>query len=212
MNLALQVKNKLGFIDGSSVRSTTDEVLGKQWDHCSSIVLTWILNYVSEELYLGHVYSTLAFVVWKELKETYDKMPFLMGLDSVYQSVRTSLLTREVLPSVKEAFYVVSREESHRNSNNFSEKISNNPVGFAVKTSQSFDSKRKNVRPHNPNLKCSHCNKTGHTVERCYELVGYPSWMKSKSSGNKGGRVSNNVVVDTSETASSSTVNGLTNE
>ncbi|KAJ0753121.1 putative RNA-directed DNA polymerase [Helianthus annuus] len=275
MNLALQVKNKLGFIDGSCARSTTDEVLGKQWDRCNSIVLTWILNSVSEELYLGHVYSKLASVVWKELKETYDKvdgsvvfnlyqktnsfsqngmpvseyyhklncmwkqldqilslptctcdaskqfndfnhliklMQFLMGLDSVYQSVRTSLLTREVLPSVKEAFSVVSREESHRNSNNFSKKISNNPVGFAVKTSQSFDSKRKNVRPPNPNLKCSHCNKTGHTVERCYELVGYPSWMKSKTSGNKGGMVSNNVVVDTPETASSSTVNGLTNE
>ena len=36
--------------------------------------------------------------------------------------------------------------------------------------------------------------------------------MKSKTSGNKGGRVSNNVVVDASETTSSSTVNGLTNE
>ncbi|KAJ0800186.1 putative retrotransposon Copia-like protein [Helianthus annuus] len=74
MNLALQVKNKIGFIDGSCRRSTTDEVLGRQWDRCNSIVLTWILNSLSDELYLGHVYSKLASEVWRDLKETYDKV------------------------------------------------------------------------------------------------------------------------------------------
>ena len=25
-------------------------------------------------------------------------------------------------------------------------------------------------------LKCTHCNKTGHTKSRCFEIVGYPDW------------------------------------
>ncbi|KAM0048341.1 putative retrotransposon gag domain, retrotransposon Copia-like protein [Helianthus debilis subsp. tardiflorus] len=206
MYLALQVKNKIGFVDGSCLRSKTDEVLGRQWDRCNSIVLTWILNSVSEELYLGLVYSRIASDVWKDLKDTYDKidgsvvfnmykkinsftqngmpvseyyhklncmwkqldqllalsacsrdaskqfidfnhliklMQFLMGLDSSYQSVRTNLLTRETLPSVKDAFSVISREESHLHSKNIFDKTPNNPVGFSVKTGQVIDSRKK---------------------------------------------------------------------
>ncbi|GJZ50082.1 hypothetical protein Tco_0604272 [Tanacetum coccineum] len=41
-------------------------------------------------------------------------MQFLMALDDIYQPKRSSLLTREILPEVKDAFVMVVREESHR--------------------------------------------------------------------------------------------------
>ncbi|XP_026415225.1 uncharacterized protein LOC113310693 [Papaver somniferum] len=25
-------------------------------------------------------------------------------------------------------------------------------------------------------LKCTHCNQSGHTIDMCFELVGYPDW------------------------------------
>ncbi|XP_076917016.1 uncharacterized protein LOC143576925 [Bidens hawaiensis] len=172
MLLALQVKNKIGFIDKSCKRSTNNEILAKQWDMCNSVVFSWILNSVSDELYLGQVFSIFAFDVWEELKERYDKvdgsamfslyqkinsvnqncstvsdyyhrlntmwkqfdamvqlpscscnafgkfndfyhliklMQFLMGLDDTYQSVRTSLLTKDPLPTINIAFSIVSR-------------------------------------------------------------------------------------------------------
>ncbi|GJW18123.1 ribonuclease H-like domain-containing protein [Tanacetum coccineum] len=74
MLLALEGKNKIGFIDGSCKRSNTDEVLGKQWDRVNAIVLGWILNSISEELFLGQIFSKRAKHVWEELKETYDKV------------------------------------------------------------------------------------------------------------------------------------------
>ncbi|GKG58812.1 hypothetical protein Tco_0594582, partial [Tanacetum coccineum] len=40
---------------------------------------------------------------------------FLMGLDDVYQPIRSNIHTREPLPLVKTAFAVISGEESHRN-------------------------------------------------------------------------------------------------
>ncbi|GKE32197.1 ribonuclease H-like domain-containing protein, partial [Tanacetum coccineum] len=52
MLLALEGKNKTGFIDGSCRRSNTDEVLGRQWDRVNAVVLGWILNSISEELFL----------------------------------------------------------------------------------------------------------------------------------------------------------------
>ncbi|KAJ0587122.1 putative RNA-directed DNA polymerase [Helianthus annuus] len=251
MKLALEAKNKFGFIDGKCKKNTEDEVLSSQWDRCNSVVLSWLLNSVSEELYLGQVFSKLASDVWTDLKETYDKvdgsivydlykkincitqngssvseyyhklntmwkqfdavlqlpscscqaakdyndfstliklMQFLMGLDDVYHPVRTNLLTREPLPSVKVAFSIVSREESHRNSS-VGTKTQN--VSFVSKTGQNFEQKRKEVRGPNPNFKCTHCNKLGHTVDRCYELVGFPSGSKKKPGGQSGKSVSN---------------------
>ncbi|KAM0035657.1 putative transcription factor interactor and regulator CCHC(Zn) family [Helianthus debilis subsp. tardiflorus] len=92
----------------------------------------------------------------------------------------------------------------------FSDKTPNGAVGFAARANQSVDLKKKRVKTLNPNLKCSHCNNTGHTIEKCFELVGYPSWMKSKTSGNKGNMVSNNVTTDTTD--SSPVLSSLTSD
>ncbi|KAF5754617.1 putative RNA-directed DNA polymerase [Helianthus annuus] len=243
MKLALEAKNKFGFINGKCEKSTEDSVLASQWDRCNSVVLTWLLNSVSEELFLGQVFSSLASEVWEDLKETYDKidgsvvydlfkkinsisqngstvadyynrlttmwkqfdamlqlptcsckaakdyndftmliklMQFLMGLDDVYQPVRTNLLTRETFPSVKVAYSVVSREESHRLTSNGSK---GQNVSFVSKPNKSFESKKKttNQRGPNPNLKCTHCNMIGHTIDRCFELIGYPPNFRKRS-------------------------------
>ncbi|KAJ0936628.1 putative retrotransposon gag domain, retrotransposon Copia-like protein [Helianthus annuus] len=248
MKLALEAKNKFGFVNGKCERSTEDLVLASQWDRCNSVVLTWLLNSVSEELFLGQVFSSLASEVWEDLQETYDKidgsvvydlfkkincisqngstvadyynrlttmwkqfdamlklptcsckaakdyndfsmliklMQFLIGLDDVYQPVRTNLLTREVFPSVKVAFSVVSREESHRMSSSGSKGQS---VSFATKSNQSFESRRKTTNQRGPNssLKCTHRNMLGHTVDRCFELIGYPPNFKKRSNNVSG--------------------------
>ncbi|KAJ0557342.1 putative retrotransposon Copia-like protein [Helianthus annuus] len=60
MSLALRVKNKIGFIDGTIVKLDDNDILATQWDMCNSVVLTWKSNSVSKELYLGHVYSKSA--------------------------------------------------------------------------------------------------------------------------------------------------------
>ncbi|GJZ04322.1 ribonuclease H-like domain-containing protein [Tanacetum coccineum] len=130
-----QGKNKIGFIDGTCRKSMTDDVLAKQWDRVNAVVLGWILNSISEELFLGQIFSKKAKHVWKELKETYIRianclcaaasdfkkhnqllklMQFLMGLDDSYMSIRSSILSRETLPDVKIAYAIISSEESHR--------------------------------------------------------------------------------------------------
>ncbi|KAJ0454406.1 putative RNA-directed DNA polymerase [Helianthus annuus] len=129
-------------------------------------------------------------------------MQFLMGLDDVYQPVRTNLLTREVFPSVKVAFSVVSREESHRLSSSGSK---GQNVSFVSKSNQTIESKKRtsNQRGPNPNLKCTHCNMLGHTVERCFEIIGYPPGFKKKPN-NMSGKGKSNAVIGSSTVQSSS--------
>ncbi|KAJ0523146.1 putative RNA-directed DNA polymerase [Helianthus annuus] len=72
MKLALEAKNKYGFIDGKVEKSKDDEILAAQWDRCNSVVLTWLLNSISEELFLGQVFSKLASEVFENLKYFYE--------------------------------------------------------------------------------------------------------------------------------------------
>ncbi|GKE31552.1 ribonuclease H-like domain-containing protein [Tanacetum coccineum] len=194
MLLALEGKNKIGFINGSCKRSNTYEVLGKQWDRVNAIVLGWILNLISEELFLGQIFSIRAKHVWKELKETYDKvdgsimfslhnqintlkqngtyiadyyhklnalwkqydaMIELSKYDS-YMQIRSSILSREVLPNVRSVYAIISSEESHRFA-----------IGsVAEKSSQNF--KKQNVSNNNSVGKSS---SSGFTDEQMATLI-----------------------------------------
>ncbi|XP_076957127.1 uncharacterized protein LOC143632510 [Bidens hawaiensis] len=177
VKLALLVKNKTGFIDGNCVKFTANPILAKQWERCNCVVLSWILNSIIDELYIGQIFLKIASEVWTELKEAYNKVDgsvifnlhrqinyacqngssisdyyhklncmwrqyaklidlpkctcaaatdllnfnrriklkkFLMGLDDVYQPLRAQILSKESLSTVKNAFALISNEESHR--------------------------------------------------------------------------------------------------
>ncbi|GJU21523.1 ribonuclease H-like domain-containing protein [Tanacetum coccineum] len=76
IKLAINTRNKTGFLDGTCLKSTyaNSDPLSNQWERCNSIVLSWLLNSVSEDLFLGQIFSDNASEVWAELKETYDKL------------------------------------------------------------------------------------------------------------------------------------------
>ncbi|GKC26996.1 ribonuclease H-like domain-containing protein [Tanacetum coccineum] len=195
MLLALEGKNKTGFIDGSCRRSNTDEILGKQWDRVNAVVLGWILNSISEELFLGQIFSKRAKHVWYELKDTYDKfdalvqlprctchaaedfkkhnslmklMQFLMGLDDSYMQIRSNILSRDPLPDCE-------LSEGLNPSFVFNSSVNNR--SFTQRPPTSGNSSRPNNvnRPSGngnrrtsggPTLVCVHCGFNGHIIDR----------------------------------------------
>ncbi|GJZ13898.1 ribonuclease H-like domain-containing protein, partial [Tanacetum coccineum] len=270
LNAALQARNKYGFVDGSCLKESyaTSDVLSAQWDRCNAMGLTWIMNVVSQDVYIGLVYSENTVVVWKELRETYNKvdssvvynllqkinfvkhggssvadyyhrlnslwrefdaltklpkcicevkcscdaskelglhqqlmklMQFLMGLDDCYQPVRSFILTRDPLPEVKDAYNVISREESHRgvpasfggteskpNATSFVAKtFNNNKKQFNNYSNNFTKGSSSNVnRGPNPNLNFKHYGKIGHTIDRCFEIIGFPQGFKRNLNSN----------------------------
>ncbi|XP_071739254.1 uncharacterized protein [Rutidosis leptorrhynchoides] len=86
--LALGTKNKVEFIDGTCIKNTIDDVLARQWDRCNSVVLTWLLGSLSEELYSVSIFSVDAATVWKDLKDTYDKIDGSV-IFNLYQNINT---------------------------------------------------------------------------------------------------------------------------
>ncbi|GJQ96271.1 putative RNA-directed DNA polymerase [Tanacetum coccineum] len=130
-------------------------------------------------------------------------MQFLMCLDDVFSNVRSNILITEPLPDVKSAFATIYRDESHRinsvhsvvnktgSSSAFVSKSNND--WSANRSNQSNYNKRFNRGP-NPNLVRKHCNMVGHTIDRCFELIGYPAGFNKNSKGNNTKANVNNVT------------------
>ncbi|GAV73454.1 UBN2_3 domain-containing protein [Cephalotus follicularis] len=177
MMITLTAKNKLGFVDGSCRKPMEGSPILYQWERCNAIVLSWIMNTVSKEIFAGIIYSTDAFSVWKDLKERFNKvngsriyalhrkivcsaqgnltisgyysrmrqlwdeydslvtlpscecqtyrayiehdqqqklLQFFMGLNDIYTNFWSQILPMSSLPTLGQAYSLISQEESHR--------------------------------------------------------------------------------------------------
>lgn len=69
MLIALYVKNKTGFVDGTLEKSSSSEVnTYNLWMCDNNLVISWILNSVSKEIYASIMFAETAHEIWKDLK------------------------------------------------------------------------------------------------------------------------------------------------
>ncbi|GKA00411.1 ribonuclease H-like domain-containing protein [Tanacetum coccineum] len=112
--LALEGKNKIGFIDGSCKRSNTNDVLGKHSsiaDYYHKLNALWKQYDAMLELPKCVCNASKAF---KKHNQLLKLMQFFMGVNDSYMQIRSSILFRETLPDVKSAYATISSEECHR--------------------------------------------------------------------------------------------------
>nr|GEU93286.1 hypothetical protein [Tanacetum cinerariifolium] len=143
---------------------------------------------------------------------------FLMGLDDTYMQIRSYVLSRETLPDVKSAYAIISSEESYRiaigsvsrtsqrsQTSSFNVNALNGGNFQRSQTSTSFSRPSNNNRPNDngnkrtaggSNLVCEDCGFNGHTIDKCFKVIGYPAGFRKRKSGSnlKGKNISNNVV------------------
>ncbi|KAJ8645318.1 hypothetical protein MRB53_007066 [Persea americana] len=89
---------------------------------------------------------------------------FLAGLDETFEQVRGEMLRKDLLPSLEECYAVIRREAVRRETLNTD--AGNSDVAVMIMKNKS----RASRGSEKPNYKCTKCNKSGHTKERCYEL------------------------------------------
>ena len=74
MLIALSVKNKLGFIDGSITKPTdANASLLHSWTRNNNMVISWILNSVSKEISASIIFSETASDIWLDLKDRFQQ-------------------------------------------------------------------------------------------------------------------------------------------
>nr|KYP33450.1 hypothetical protein KK1_045698 [Cajanus cajan] len=73
MRMALEGKNKLGFIDGSVPKPSVDDPKQQSWKRNNSIIASWIMNSVSKDIAASISYTSTASDIWNDLKIRFQK-------------------------------------------------------------------------------------------------------------------------------------------
>ncbi|KAL2228047.1 UNVERIFIED_CONTAM: Retrovirus-related Pol polyprotein from transposon TNT 1-94 [Sesamum indicum] len=119
---------------------------------------------------------------------------FLMGLNDAYDHIRNQILVMDPLPSMGRAYSMILQVEKQREVNAKSLDFNKEEV-MAVQTA---DTRRQNgfknpikkrSAAEKKQMYCTHCKKSGHIREQCFEINGYPKWyeelMKQRKDANK---------------------------
>jgi hypothetical protein len=73
MLVAFSAKNKMCFIDGSFPKPSMFEIYYNPWVRCTDLVISWILNSISNEIYPILIYITSSEDMWQDFKDRYSQ-------------------------------------------------------------------------------------------------------------------------------------------
>ncbi|XP_020211220.1 uncharacterized protein LOC109796027 [Cajanus cajan] len=73
MQVALSVKNKLLFIDGTLPKPVATDATIATWNRANNVVISWLYNFVSKEIITSILFATTAQEIWKDLKTRFSR-------------------------------------------------------------------------------------------------------------------------------------------
>ncbi|XP_016191867.1 uncharacterized protein LOC107632715 [Arachis ipaensis] len=208
MVLALESKNKFGFVDRTITKPEKGDSLFEPWKRCNTYVVSWLnlslessisqsgdMYRVAElqeelcairqsELDVTSYYTRLK-TIWEEL-DNFRSIP-------VCQCGVTFNCGLEVIRShsLNDVFAMLTQQERQFQSELLSPQIVNNstPSLNFVESGQNRGRGRgrggrnQGGRGQSRKVQCAHCGKLGHNIESCYKKHGYPPHLKQMNSG-----------------------------
>ncbi|RVW23954.1 Retrovirus-related Pol polyprotein from transposon TNT 1-94 [Vitis vinifera] len=132
-------------------------------------------------------------LLYKKIVEGKRVFKFLLGLNKNLDEIRGRIMGVKPLPSLREAFSEVRREESRKNLMMGSHQQLNMAESSALKTQFAPFDNRKKIKGGRP--WCDHCRKPGHSRETCWKIHGKPVDWKPRQPLEKEGR-GNHVAID----------------
>ncbi|XP_057418214.1 uncharacterized protein LOC130712396 [Lotus japonicus] len=73
MTLALNGKNKLGFVDDTLVQPPPDDPQFRAWTPNNYIVASWLINTINKEISTSVIYSITAAGIWHDLQTRFEQ-------------------------------------------------------------------------------------------------------------------------------------------
>ncbi|KAK3003919.1 hypothetical protein RJ639_019044 [Escallonia herrerae] len=127
----------------------------------------------------------------QKMREEEKVFNFLMGLDDTYKTARSQILSIDPLPGLARAYAVAAQEEKQQvvavvrvptiEATTLLAKAPHMRHGGDQKIDRRGENSRE--RRHG-GLHCTQCNRSNHSRENCYEIIGYPpGWRRPKPRG-----------------------------
>ncbi|KAI9112855.1 hypothetical protein K1719_016172 [Acacia pycnantha] len=108
-----------------------------------------------------------------EAKDKEQFYEFLMGLNEEFSTMKTHILSIKPLMSLRAVYHLASEGKKQRHIFAF-RRTNHETMAFQVQNVKNNKDERKE-KPRR-----GHCQKLGHTNDKCYEIICYPSnWRKS---------------------------------
>ncbi|CAL1377952.1 unnamed protein product [Linum trigynum] len=130
----------------------------------------------------------------REVREGERLFDFLMGLDAPFSTVKSQILAMKPIPSLAEAYRLVTTDEQQRQLAN-SRRPRPEAAAFQAQGDRRADRQSPQQerdtdqeRETGGKLRCSHCRRTGHVREMCYRLIGYPPRDNAKGESSSSAR------------------------
>lgn len=115
------------------------------------------------------------------VKSTQDErlIQFLMELNDMYAGVRSNILMMAPLPNVNLAYSLLIQDEKRRETY-VSPTFPGESSSFlaAHHTFSGQRSQQTELGGRKLSLTCSHCKKPGHSIDKCYRIIGFPNDFK----------------------------------
>ncbi|XP_041004548.1 uncharacterized protein LOC121249809 [Juglans microcarpa x Juglans regia] len=110
-------------------------------------------------------------------REDFNVVRFLVGLKPEYESMRSQILASPQLPSFPDVFSRLQRATLSGQGSQFSSDQSNERSALAASyfAARGGRDARGNRTRGRESRKCTHCGRTNHSVDYCWDLHGRPS-------------------------------------
>nr|CAN65095.1 hypothetical protein VITISV_011639 [Vitis vinifera] len=125
-------------------------------------------------------------LLYKKIVEGKRVFKFLLGLNKNLDEIKGRIMGVKPLPSLREAFSEVRREESRKNLMMGSHQQLNMAESSALKTQFAPFDNRQKIKGGRP--WCDHCRKPRHSRETCWKIHGKPVDWKPRQPPEKEGR------------------------
>ncbi|KAG7944752.1 hypothetical protein I3843_15G119400 [Carya illinoinensis] len=171
MSMALISKNKLCFVNGALPPPPLSDPMHNAWIRCNTVVLSWLLNAMSKEIAALVIYIDSAEEMWNDLKES-SYFTRLKGCWEEMVHFRpmppcTCGAIKKIVDFQQEDYvlqFLMGLNETYEH------------LQSQILLSDLFPPINKKDRPY-----CTHCGLSGHTIDKCYKIHGYPPGYKPKS-------------------------------
>ncbi|XP_009762103.2 uncharacterized protein [Nicotiana sylvestris] len=133
----------------------------------------------------------------KTLKSLQDGrlIQFLMGLNDIYSAMRSNILMFTPLPSINQAYSLLIQDEK-KGKFMLHNTLSGNQQTYFQKYANGEGKFKANLEGKKSNLLCNYCKKPGHSIDKCYRIIGFLSTFKfTKSKRYHGGTHSNAAIM-----------------
>ncbi|RVW39075.1 hypothetical protein CK203_084126 [Vitis vinifera] len=171
----------------------------RKWKIENSMIMSWLINSMNNDIGENFLLFGTAKDIWDAAKETYsssentselfsniqancgtkETVQVFLGLNRELDDVRGRIMGIKPLPSLREAFSEVRREESRKKVMMGSKEQPAPTLDASALAARSFNSsggdRQKRDRPW-----CDYCKKPGHYKETCWKLHGKPADWKPK--------------------------------